>query len=149
MTSATITPFVPSETKAPETKGIKYTRQSVRNVVLGISHILSRFSDKRHQGLREPGNEKKIVPETGVMAIPRVDGRDNLIGFQFFMSEQYGETHTTNNIVGIVFDLEIYERIGEAYVVNMLRKLSESIRESSRPSDKRLLELSRAYLENN
>lgn len=120
---------------------IEYTRESMKDVVLAVAHLLAHFSDKTHPGLREPQNVDRVVPQTGVIVRGRLRNLDNLVGFQLFPVDSI-----ENNVMGLVFDMIAYEKYGDQYLFNMLRKVAQSIREVSRPSDKQLQELSTQYL---
>ncbi|MCK5923096.1 MAG: hypothetical protein KAG66_19305 [Methylococcales bacterium] len=118
---------------------VSYTRESMRDVVQGVAHILGHFSDHEHPGLREPQNIDKVVPDTGVLVHPNVNGTETLVGFQFFLD---------GSVAGVMFDFLAYEKYGEDYVFRMLKKLSEKIREINRPSEARLKQLNKRYLLN-
>ena len=123
---------------------ISYTRASMTEVVQAVAHTLAYFADKEHQGLREPQNLKREVPQTGVLVKPRVSGQENLVGFQF-----YFKANDADKITGVVFDFEVYEKIGDRYIFNLLKKLSELIKTAQRPSDAQLKELSTRFVLSN
>lgn len=135
-----------TETLAPSSPlpQIEYTRASMKDVVQAVAHLLAHFSDKDHPGLREKQNIKRIIPQTGVIVRGRLRGLDNLVGFQLFPADSI-----ENNVLALVFDMEAYEKHGDRYLFNMLKKVAELIREKSRPSDKRLQELSTQFMLNN
>ena len=135
---------IPSATleQIPATaKGVSYTRASMTEVVQAVAHTLAYFSDKDHPGLREPQNLKREVPGTGVLVKPRVSGHENLVGFQF-----YFKATDADKITAVVFDFEIYEKIGDRYIFNLLKKLSELVKTAKRPSDAQLKELSTRFV---
>ena len=125
---------------------VSYTRASMTEVVQAVAHTLAYFSDKDHPGLHEPQNLKREVPGTGVLVKPRVSGHENLVGFQFYFTDNTVAGHHVDKITAVVFDFEIYEKIGDRYIFNLLKKLSELVKTAKRPSDAQLKELSTRFV---
>lgn len=127
---------------------VGYTPRSVRDVVIAVAHLLNHFADDKHEGLREAHNKRRIVANTGVLVYPRLGGRKNMVGYQLFVSDPIqqaahdGRTHT----LGVIFELETYEQMGDRYLFNMIKKVAESIRAESRPSDDYLKQLSTQFM---
>ena len=119
------------------TSSIQYTRSSMKDLVQAVAHTLAYFSDKDHPGLQEPRNVKRQVPGTGVLVQPRFNHQENLVAFRFF---------NNNHQIGITFDFEVYEQIGDRYVVNLLKKLTEQLKTTHRPSDEQLKQLSTRFM---
>lgn len=132
----------------PVSDAVEYQPESVRNVVIAVAHLLDHFADKTHRGLKEPQNVSRKVHNTGVLVHPRAGGHKNLIGYQLFVTDPLQEIihNGHSSVVGVIFDMRVYEKIGDRYLFNMLKKVADSIRQESRPSDERLRELSTAFL---
>lgn len=127
----------------------EYTENSVAQVVAGIAHILDHFSDRAHPGLREPQNRPRVYPDTGVVVRPNQAGRANLIGFQIFLGPDSPDAPREGYTAGIIFDLHGLEKHGDTYFFNMLKNLSQQIREAQRPSDSQLRDLSERFRRTN
>lgn len=139
---------IPDTMKVMATAGssrIQYTRSSMTEVVQAAAHMLAYFSDKDHPGLNEPRNVKRQVPGTGVLVQPRLKGQENMVGFQFFFTNNAIAGHATNKAVGIAFDFEVYESIGDRYMFNILKQISELVKTANRPSDEQLKQLSTRF----
>lgn len=134
-------------TAPPGGTPVDYTPESVKELVISVGHMLDHFADKKHPGLKEPQNRRRVIHDTGVLVYPKAGGHKNLIGYQLFVTNPTEEQSIggRSSVVGVIFDLRAYEEIGDRYLFNMLKKLSESVRESHRPTDDRLRELSVRY----
>jgi len=113
----------------------------MKEVVVAVAHLLAHFSDKSHPGLNEPQNRTRVVPGTGVIVHGRFNGREHMVGFQFFA------THAEHNdTLAVAFDMTGYETYGDKYLFNMLKKVAQTLRETHRPSESRLRELSTQFM---
>lgn len=120
---------------------IKYTQRSLREVVIAIAHLLDHFATDDHPGLQEPHNRDRIIPDTHVIVRGNLNNDENLVGFQLFVTNA-----DNNDVMAVVFDMVAYERHGDTYLFNMLKKVGDTVREQHRPSDQRLRELSTQFM---
>ena len=112
----------------------------MKDVVQAVAHTLAYFSTKDHPGLQEPRNVKRQVPGTGVLVQPRFNHQENLVAFRFF---------NDNKQVGITFDFEVYEEIGDRYIVNLIKKLTDQLNAATRLSDDHLKQLTTQFSSRN
>ena len=141
---------LPSATAVDKTNddAIEYTPESVKNTVVAVAHLLDHFATDKHPGLQEPHNQHRRVANSAVLVYPRAGGHRNLVGYQFFVRNPCESivNEGVSSVVGVIFDMRIYERLGDKYLFNMLKKVQNSIREEQRPSDAKLKELSTQFL---
>ena len=136
------------ESQRKEDEVVEYTHDSLKAVVIAVAHLLDHYADKDHPALSEPQNLRRRMANTSVLVYPKAGGHMNRVGYQLFVRNPVDELMRGggSSTVGVIFDMRVYEQMGDKYLFNMLKKLTESIRASHRPSADELKALSTRFM---
>ena len=102
-------------------------RVPTSDLVHRVAHLLNRFADPAHEGLKDKKFERFVYPLTGVIVRRTWSDNPALVLFCFFVTGRRGTPSEMNKLMSVEFDVNDFHANPMTYISNLVSDTAKRI----------------------